>query len=86
MKRPTDSEADRKKEFREGMGKLAGAFRVDLTKRNMSAFWSVLGGYDCARMRRGFDGALNHETFFPSPAKVREYIPAIAADYYPELT
>lgn len=51
----------------------------------MRAYWRVLGKYDAARIREGFDGALAHETFMPVPAKVLQYIKQRPEDVYPEL-
>ena len=35
--------------------------------------------------REGFDGALKHEEFWPTPARIRKYIKEIPEDFYPEL-
>ena len=85
MKRPDDTEQDRQKVFGECMAQLAAAFRVDVPLAMKLAYWHALGGYDCDRIREGFDGALRNEEFWPTPARIRKYIHQIPEDLYPEV-
>ena len=85
MKQPRDPEEQRYKIFKDRMRELAAALRVVVSDPMMDAYWKALKEYDCDRLNEGFDGALKHEEFWPTPARIRKYIKEIPEDFYPEL-
>ena len=85
MKKPTDPEEKRVKVFKARMEEIAAAFRIEVKKPMMDAYWHALSDLDCSRLNEGFDGVLKNEEFWPTPARIRKYVRPIPEDFYPEL-